>query len=196
MDSLYNVALLRRAISCDPAAMLMVVQNYNVQGKIDDDDYIKMLGQINREIAGAEELLEEYESQQKSNEEFKKHIEVIRHRLLEAQRDAALGVVSKDFVDQYIDKIFVTPEPDGAIRLDIRIYTGDTTARYLDKLTTRIGQMEANTAEGEGSEVITSVCAVDIRAGQMSKKIYRPSAGMNEARTEKISVRALIIIQM
>ena len=43
--------------------MLMVVQNYNVQGKIDDDDYIKMLGQINREIAGAEELLEEYESQ-------------------------------------------------------------------------------------------------------------------------------------
>lgn len=124
MDSLYNVALLRRAISCDPAAMLMVVQNYNVQGKIDDDDYIKMLGQINREIAGAEELLEEYESQQKSNEEFKKHIEVIRHRLLEVQRDAALGVVSKDFVDQYIDKIFVTPEPDGAIRLDIRIYTG------------------------------------------------------------------------
>ena len=28
MDSLYNVALLHRAVSCDPAAMLMVVQNY------------------------------------------------------------------------------------------------------------------------------------------------------------------------
>jgi multidrug resistance efflux pump len=38
-----------------------------VQGKIDDDDYIKMLAQIKREIAKAEELLEEYESQQKSN---------------------------------------------------------------------------------------------------------------------------------
>ena len=145
--------------------------DYNVQGKIDDDDYIKMLAQIKREIAKAEELLEEYESQQKSNEEFKKHIDTIRRRLLEAQRDAALGVVSKDFVDQYIDKIFVTPEPNGAIRLDIRIYTGDTTARYLDKLAARMEQMEASTTQGEDEEAITSVCAVDIRAGQMNKKM-------------------------
>ena len=33
-------------------------------------------------------------------------------------------------------------------------------------------------------------------AAASRKKIYRPSAGMNEALTEKISVRALIIIQM
>ena len=142
-----------------------------MQGKIDDDDYIKMLAQIKREIAKAEELLEEYESQQKSNEEFRKHIDTIRRRLLEAQRDAALGVVSKDFVDQYIDKIFVTPEPNGAIRLDIRIYTGDTTARYLDKLAARMEQMEASTTQGEDEETITIVCAVDIRAGQMNKKM-------------------------
>lgn len=29
MSSLYNVAMLQRAIACDPAALLMIVQRYN-----------------------------------------------------------------------------------------------------------------------------------------------------------------------
>lgn len=32
-------------------------------------------------------------------------------------------------------------------------------------------QMEASTTQGEDEETITIVCAVDIRAGQMNKKM-------------------------
>ncbi len=140
-------------------------------GKIDDDEFVRLSSQLKQEAKAAEKLLSEYESQQKSNEEFRKHIEAIRHKLLEAQRDAALGIVSKDFVDQYIDKIFVTPEADGSIRLDIRIYTGETTSKYLKKLIVNVGQMNAENGQNKDTMDIASVYGIDFRAGQMSKKM-------------------------
>ena len=42
------------------------------------------------------------------------------------------GFITKAFVDQYIDKIFATPEADGTVRLDIRIFTGEATEKYLE----------------------------------------------------------------
>ena len=35
------------------------------------------------------------------------------------------------------DKVFVTPEADGSMRLDIRIFTGDSAAKYIEKLRRR-----------------------------------------------------------
>ena len=37
-------------------------------------------------------------------------------------------------MDTFIDKIYVTPEENGAMRLDIRIFTGDSCEKYLEKL--------------------------------------------------------------
>ena len=42
-------------------------------------------------------------------------------------------------MDKYIDKIFVTPEEDGSLRLQIKIFTGDTTDKYLTNLRSRAG---------------------------------------------------------
>ena len=77
--------------------------------------------------------------QQLSQEEFKKHIDTIRRVLHDAKRDAAQGIIRKEFVDKYIDKIFVTPEPDGSLRLQIKIFTGETTDKYLQNLRSRTG---------------------------------------------------------
>ena len=59
--------------------------------------------------------------------------EVMTVQLLEASG------ASKEFVDKYIDKIFVTLEKDGTMRLQIKIFTGETTDKYLSKLRGRTG---------------------------------------------------------
>ena len=47
---------------------------------------------------------------------------------------AATGAITKEFVDEFIDKIYVTPENGHVMRLDIQIFTGEQTHRYFEKL--------------------------------------------------------------
>ena len=37
-------------------------------------------------------------------------------------------------MDRYIDRIFATPEEDGSLRLQIKIFTGESTEKYLENL--------------------------------------------------------------
>ena len=62
------------------------------------------------------------------------------HRCLrQAQADAETGVINKEFVDRYIDKIFATPEDSGTLRLQIKLFTGEVTDKYLTSLRSRTG---------------------------------------------------------
>ncbi|MCD8190273.1 MAG: recombinase family protein [Clostridiales bacterium] len=97
-------------------------------------DFKTMTAQCNEEMKNAEQELADLHSQEESSEEFRKHMEKLRATLKAAEQDAANGVITKEFVDTFIDKIFVTPEPDGSLRLDIRIFTGESTQKYLKKL--------------------------------------------------------------
>ena len=112
---------------------------YNAAGQLSDKDFLAMNKECDKEIEEAERQIYELEQQQLSKEEFKKHIDTIRRVLHEAKRDAAQGIINKEFVDKYIDKIFVTPEADGTMRLQIKIFTGETTGKYLSNLKSRTG---------------------------------------------------------
>ena len=112
---------------------------YNAAGQLSDRDFLAMNKECDREIEEAERQIYELEQQQLSKEEFKKHIDTIRRVLHDAKRDAAQGIINKDFIDKYIDKIFVTPEADGTMRLQIKIFTGEITDKYLSKLRGRTG---------------------------------------------------------
>ena len=112
---------------------------YNAAGQLSDQDFLSMNKECDREIDQAQRQIYDLEQQQLSKAEFKKHIDTIRRVLREAERDAAQGIVNKEFVDKYIDKIFVTPEEDGAMRLQIKIFTGETTDKYLTNLKRRTG---------------------------------------------------------
>ncbi len=113
---------------------------YNAMGELSDKDFLAMNRQCIQEIEDAEHSLAELEEQQNSKAEFKKHIDTIRHVLKQAERDAAQGIINKEFVDKYIDKIFMTPE-NGGLRLEIKIFTGETTSKYLANLRSRTGHM-------------------------------------------------------
>ena len=64
-------------------------------------------------------------------------MERIRKVLREAERDCSNGEITKEFVDTFIDKIFATPEGDGTMRLSIKIFTGESCEKYLQKLKRR-----------------------------------------------------------
>ena len=112
---------------------------FNAAGQLSDKDFLSMNRDCEAEIDEAERKIYDLEQQQLSKDEFRKHIETIRRVLHDAKRDAAQGIINKEFVDKYIDKIFVTPEGDGSLRLQIKIFTGETTEKYLQNLRSRTG---------------------------------------------------------
>ena len=112
---------------------------HNASGVLTDKEFLDMSKACVADIEDAEREIAELEQAQLSKSEFRKHIDTIRRILREAERDAANGIINKEFVDRYIDKIFVTPEDSGTLRLQIKLYTGETTDKYLTTLRSRTG---------------------------------------------------------
>lgn len=112
---------------------------FNASGDLSDRDFLSMNKTCTENIARAQQQIYELEQQQLSQEELRKHIETIRRVLHDAAKDAADGVINKEFVDKYIDRIFVTPQEDGSLRLQIKIFTGEVTDKYLENLRSRSG---------------------------------------------------------
>ena len=127
---------LRRDIAQKKKSKLL---EYNVTGQLSDADFLAMNNACTEEIKDAEAQIHELEQQMFSREEFRKHMDAIRATLEAARRDAAQGMVTVEWVNKYIDKILVTPEDDGSLRLDIKIFTGETTQKYLSNLARRTG---------------------------------------------------------
>ena len=111
----------------------------SVDGMITDRDFKAMTEQCNAEIADTEARIDVMNEQLKSSEDFRQKIDAIRRVLAQAQKDASSGVIGKGFVEKYIDKVFVTPEAENEMRLDIRIFTGESTEKTLKKTKFRGG---------------------------------------------------------
>ena len=112
---------------------------FNALGELSDKEFLTMSRQCSRELETARGELMELTAQRDSAKDFKEHIDTIRRVLREAERDAAGGIINKEFVDKYIDRIFATMEDDGSMRLQIKIFTGETTEKYLQNLRSRTG---------------------------------------------------------
>lgn len=121
--------------------------DFNIDGKISDEEYLKRTKVCEEEADTLNQELEELEDQLKSKAEFQKHMETVRAVMRSAQRDVSRGFISKDFIEKYIDKIFVTPMEDGCLKLEIKIFTGTNTEKYLTKLRKRADNMTRTTNE-------------------------------------------------
>lgn len=112
---------------------------FNALGELSDKDFLTMNRQCGQELEAAQKELEMISAQRSSSADFKKQLDSIRRVLRNAQKDAESGIISKEFVDEYIDKILATPEEDGSLRLEIKIFTGETSNQYLQNLRGRSG---------------------------------------------------------
>ncbi len=113
--------------------------SFNAKGEISDSDFLSMNKSCAEEIKQAQETLKELYQQQESAENMKEQIDTIRTVLRNAQKDAAAGIVTKEFVAEYIDRILATPSDDHTMELEIRIFTGESMKKQVDKLRSRTG---------------------------------------------------------
>ncbi len=113
---------------------------YNVTGQISDRDFLRMNQQCDEEIAQAEQELDALEGQQHSGRTLQEQVAALRQALQAARRDAATGLVDRQFVEKYIRHIFVTVE-NRKIDLQIALFTGETATGHLEKSERRPGHM-------------------------------------------------------
>ena len=108
-------------------------------GQITNEDFAAMTAACNEEIKAAEQELAELRSRRDDSEDFRRHMEKIRSTLRAAERSANAGAITKEFVDAFVDKIIATPVDEHTMRLDVKIFTGEVTSKYLEKLARRTG---------------------------------------------------------
>ena len=144
---------------------------FNVTGQITDAEYLTMNKECAAEIKQTQAQIQELEQQMYSKEEFRKHMDAIRTTLEAARRDAQTGMITVEFVSRYIDKIVVTPEENDTLRLDIRIFTGESTKKYLQNLKVRAGQMSNGSDANEENLRGSKENSLDSRTGHTFKKM-------------------------
>ena len=102
---------------------------------ISASDFKNMTASCNEEIKKAEEEISELKSRLVTKEEFRKNMEHIRKILNDAENGCLNGSgITRDFVEAFIDKIYVTPQDDDTMRLDIKVLTGKNCEKYLRRL--------------------------------------------------------------
>ncbi len=106
-------------------------------GAVTAENFKSMTTACDREIAQASEEISELEKQMFTKDEYRRHIAEVRTRLDAAVRDASNGIISPEFVARYIDKITVTITDDDTANLEIKIFTGESTEKWLKKLDLR-----------------------------------------------------------
>lgn len=144
---------------------------YNISGQITDSDFLSMNRRCDDEIKRCTQLLIELEEQQLSRDDYRRHIEEIRRVLHNAQNDSQCGDISKEFVDKYIDKIFVTPMDDGSMKLEIRIFTGAGTQKFLRNLRMRSGQITLSSSKPAENSATSGLSDSAGRTGHTFKKM-------------------------
>ena len=112
---------------------------HNALGVISDQEFAVMVKASRKIIEEAKEQIFVLEEQLSSKQEFKKHINTLRKTLTDAQRDAKNGMISRAFVEKYIDMIYATPVP-GGVSFEIKLFTGKTTERFLADIKKRWGK--------------------------------------------------------
>ena len=108
-------------------------------GSITNANFKSMTDNCDSEIDEAKKALAELEEQLFTLEEYQRHMSEVKSRLEAAVKDASTGMITNEFVSQYIDKIFVTMEEDNVAKLEIKIFTGKSTEKWLQKLRGRTG---------------------------------------------------------
>lgn len=123
------------------------------EDSITSADFKQMTADCNKEIQDAESEIAELEQLASEGDEFKRKIDEMRKVLARAQDEASQGIVTKEFIDKYISKIFVTPEDENTMMLQIKIFTGETTEKYLRKLESHAGNITTDMTEhGKSAE--------------------------------------------
>lgn len=120
---------------------------YNANGDITDEEFLAMSRDISESVRKIDNEIMALENDISDKGNFKKRIDEMRAMLKQASEDAESGIINHTFVEKYIDRIFVKPVDEHKMELKIRLFTEETTTRYLEKLAVRTGHMSKKMIE-------------------------------------------------
>lgn len=105
---------------------------FNIDGKITDRDFTRMYAKCEEEIQEAEQMLAELTAEWDASANLAKELSQIKAQLSEAVKNIQNDVeITPAFVNKYIDYIFVTPQEDGSMLLQIKLFTSDILEKTL-----------------------------------------------------------------
>jgi len=107
---------------------------YNITGKISDADFLNMNKQCDDEISKYNQAISDLQESSKRKEEFKKRIDSLKKSLQTAKSNAINGIIDRNFVEKFIDKIYATPLSRDEMKLEIQIFSGEILDRSLINL--------------------------------------------------------------
>ncbi len=129
-------------------------------GSLTNANFLSMVAGCDKEIEAAKKEILELEGEVFTKEEYRKHMDEVRRRLEAALADASQGLITNEFVAQYIDKMVVTITDDDTANLQIKIFTGKNTEKFLKRL-----QKHALARSADGSRQLAG------RMGHTMKKM-------------------------
>ncbi len=103
-------------------------------GSITPSNFKSMTDTCDKDIDEANKEIKLLEEDAFSKDEFRKHMNDVRSHLEAAVRDASSGLITTEFVAQYIDKILVTSTDNDTANLKIKIFTGKNAEKWLKRL--------------------------------------------------------------
>ena len=116
-------------------------------GAVTATNFKAMTDNCDREIAEAQASIAGLEEELFTQEEYRRHMAEVKAKLEAAVKDASTGMITNEFVAQYIDKIFVTSEGNDTAKLEIKIFTGKNTEKWLQKLNARSRSRTGHTSK-------------------------------------------------
>lgn len=112
----------------------MKLLEFNIDGKISNEDYFRMNDECSKEIAQLNEEIAKYGEEKDEIKELEEKIKQIKTTLDKASKEAiAADMITPAFVNAYIDRILVTPINERHMQLDIILKTGVDVTKGIDK---------------------------------------------------------------
>ncbi len=127
----------------------------------------QMIKRISDNIERVDTEISDIEKQMKSKDELNKSISEIKKVLYNATKAVTAKSIGKDFVDKYIDKIYVSSQGANCAKLEVKLKTGDITEKFLYKVNKRGKSIILDTEPLEGDN------APKCRTGHTSKKMIQ-----------------------
>ncbi len=111
---------------------------YNANGKMSDDEFIRMTEDCDKDIAEIQSKIEALSQSSKTEQDIKTELTNIKAILKSAEQHIDGEEIDKAFVDRYISKIIVHPEAD-VTRFEIHLRSGMQIEKMLNTITSRTG---------------------------------------------------------
>lgn len=140
---------------------------YNADGKIDDDEFIRMTADCDSEIKEIESKINALTETSKTEQDMKKELANIKAVLKAAEQHIDGEEIDRAFIDRYISDITVYPDEE-ITRFEIHLKAGTTVTKALQNLTSRAGS--------NSKDIITAASALHKKYKDVTFDFYSGDA--------------------